>query len=320
MSAPLISILINNYNYARFLNAAIDSALNQDYSTAEVVVVDDGSTDNSRDVILSYGDRIRPIFKVNGGQASAFNAGIAASRGELLCFLDSDDVFRVSKVSRVAETFIRHGLNSKPMMVHHLATVMNEVGDDVDGVVGKVHASPKNLYQFAKRHRFVEFEAGPTSTIAINRKLACRLFPIPEPGFRILADNFIVFGAFLVAEVYSMTDRLVGYRIHGKNNWNNWANTEYKKPPEFLSIVENYLNAKLVENGLAPVIDFDDSIYAWRGLVTERRWFKLAAHMLKVSIRDHDRYTAYFIRHTLMTVGARVRRDLKAWLDKAETQ
>jgi glycosyltransferase involved in cell wall biosynthesis len=66
---PFVSILINNYNYGRFLQEAIDSALNQTYSPTEVIVVDDGSTDNSREIIASYGNKIIPVLKENGGQA-----------------------------------------------------------------------------------------------------------------------------------------------------------------------------------------------------------------------------------------------------------
>lgn len=90
---PLVSILINNHNYERFIGESIDSALNQDYPHTEVVVVDDGSTDNSRQIIASYNNRIVPVFKENGGQASPFNVGFAASKGETICLLNSDDVF-----------------------------------------------------------------------------------------------------------------------------------------------------------------------------------------------------------------------------------
>ncbi len=84
MNKPLASILINNYNYGRFLHEAIDSALSQTYPHTEVIVVDDGSTDNSREIIASYEDQIIPVLKENGGQASALNAGFAASRGEIV--------------------------------------------------------------------------------------------------------------------------------------------------------------------------------------------------------------------------------------------
>lgn len=93
----LVSIVINNYNYDRFLAQVIDGALGQIHSNIEVVVVDDGSTDNSRDVIARYGDRIVSVLKTNGGQASALNAGFAASKGEIICLLDADDLFYMKK-------------------------------------------------------------------------------------------------------------------------------------------------------------------------------------------------------------------------------
>lgn len=306
---PLVSILINNYNYARFLRVAIDSALEQRYRSVEVLVVDDGSTDNSREVILSYGDRITPIFKQNGGQASAFNAGVAASRGEILCFLDADDLFYPDKVDRIVEMFREHGVNSEPIMVHHLLAVTNGADEEVGGrPYGKTHSSPMNLYSFAQRYRFIWYEAGPTTTISVNRMLADRIFPIPEEGVRISGDDFIVCGASLLGDVYSMEDILGGYRVHGNNNW---FRSDRQKSAEFLRILQDYLNAKLVENSLSPVIAFDESIYAWPVLVAQRRWLNLCLHMLRLSIKQHDRYTALFVYHTLMTIGMLIMEGLR---------
>ena len=98
---PLVSIIIDNFNYARFVSSAIDSALAQSYAPVEVIVVDDGSTDNSRDVIATYGDRISTIFKLNGGHASAFNAGFRASHGSIVMFLDADDLLLPNAVEEV---------------------------------------------------------------------------------------------------------------------------------------------------------------------------------------------------------------------------
>ena len=95
MINPTASILINNYNYGHFLKEAINSALNQTQISRdiEVIVVDDGSTDNSHDVINSFDSRIIAIKKRNGGQASAFNAGVSKASGEFIFFLDADDFF-----------------------------------------------------------------------------------------------------------------------------------------------------------------------------------------------------------------------------------
>jgi glycosyltransferase involved in cell wall biosynthesis len=87
-----LSIIIDNYNYANYVGAAIDSALAVDWPDKEIIVADDGSTDNSREVILAYGSRIIPLFLSNGGQNSACNAAFERSSGDIINFLDADDI------------------------------------------------------------------------------------------------------------------------------------------------------------------------------------------------------------------------------------
>jgi glycosyltransferase involved in cell wall biosynthesis len=93
-----VSVIIPAYNHAPYLRAAIDSALAQTYAPHEVIVVDDGSTDETPQILASYGDRIRAIRQPNGGVASARNAGIAAASGDYLAFLDSDDLWEPRKL------------------------------------------------------------------------------------------------------------------------------------------------------------------------------------------------------------------------------
>ena len=104
-TAPLASVVIVNYNYARFLGAAIDSGLAQSWPNVEVIVVDDGSTDDSRRIINTYGSRIHPIFKSNGGQASAANVGFAAAAGDVVILLDADDALLSDALSHVVPLF-----------------------------------------------------------------------------------------------------------------------------------------------------------------------------------------------------------------------
>ena len=105
---PLVSILINNYNYAAFLAEAIDSAIDRTYENIEVIVVDDGSTDNSREIIAGYGNKVIPIIKENGGQASTFNAGFDKSKGDIICFLDADDLFLSNKIEKIVSIFNKY--------------------------------------------------------------------------------------------------------------------------------------------------------------------------------------------------------------------
>jgi len=98
---PLVSILVSNYNYGRFIGDTIKSALDQTYSNIELIICDDGSTDDSVEIIERYArrdSRLQLIRKANGGQASGFNAAFAASRGEIIALLDSDDLFLPQKV------------------------------------------------------------------------------------------------------------------------------------------------------------------------------------------------------------------------------
>ncbi len=309
MRRPLVSILINNYNYGRFLTDAINSALRQTYSPVEVIVVDDGSTDNSRDVIASYGSKISVVFKNNSGQASAFNTGIEASRGDIMCFLDADDFFYPDKVGRVVQIFNQSNLETKGIMVHHLTAVKDAVGQDLDRpLFGTRHRSPLNLYDFARRHRFLWFEAGPTSAISMNRALTDRLFPVPENGIPVAADNFLVYGALLIGEVHSLPEPLSGYRLHGNNSF---LDRTRRLPPEFMNTLQSYLNVKLSEHGLLPILSFDDSMCAWPNMRADRRWGKLMCHMLKTCIRDHDRETFIYAYHMAMELCISMKRTIE---------
>src|SRR2546423_7727277 len=89
-----VSVVVPAYNYARYLPQAIDSALGQTHPPLEVIVVDDGSTDDTPRVLDAYGDRIRAVRQANQGAGAARNAGIAVARGEYVAFLDSDDLWR----------------------------------------------------------------------------------------------------------------------------------------------------------------------------------------------------------------------------------
>src|SRR5437773_9320352 len=105
MRKATVSVVIPNYNYAHFLREAIDSALAQTYKDIEVIVVDDGSTDASADVIASYDSRIHPVFSQNQGVAAARNRGVAESTGEYIAFLDADDAWLPTKIEKQVERF-----------------------------------------------------------------------------------------------------------------------------------------------------------------------------------------------------------------------
>jgi glycosyltransferase involved in cell wall biosynthesis len=105
MQTGLVSVIIPNYNYARYLGDAVESVLAQAYLDIEIIVVDDGSTDASKDVLLNYGSGITTISQKNQGVAAARNNGVAASSGEFLAFLDADDEWLPGKVEKQVAMF-----------------------------------------------------------------------------------------------------------------------------------------------------------------------------------------------------------------------
>lgn len=107
-STPSVTVVIPVYNGARFLRSAIDSALAQTWKDLEILVVDDGSTDETPAVIASYGARIRTIRKPNGGTSSALNAGIRAARGQWIAWLDCDNTWEPTKIERQMEAARLH--------------------------------------------------------------------------------------------------------------------------------------------------------------------------------------------------------------------
>lgn len=261
--SPLVSIIINNYNYGSFLKEAIDSALSQTYPHIEVIVVDDGSTDNSREIIDSYKEQIVPVLKSNGGQASAFNSGFKASRGTIVCFLDSDDLFYPNKIEECLHFLIEKMRRNPLVMVYHLLEVMDKEGKSLDRrEPASVWNYPPNLYEHARRYQYFPYPAAPTSGNVFSRALIERILPIPERGENFVnraADNVLVRTAALLGEVYGIEQVLAGYRYHGSNIWHgtNWPLDEYR---EFTILRDNFLNKKLQENHKEPIVSFFDSM------------------------------------------------------------
>jgi glycosyltransferase involved in cell wall biosynthesis len=211
LSRPLITALINSYNYGQFVEEAIDSVLAQDYPNerVEILVVDDGSTDDTAERLKKYGTRIKYLQKANGGQASAFNFGFERAKGEIIAFLDADDYWLPEKLSRVADAFDEYPAAG---LVYHRRI-------EVNAVTGKSAAG-----EFAKSSGYLpdslksmlDYRVAPTSALSFSRKALAQMLPMPE-WIRLQADAYMALLAVFVAPVAAVDDVLSVYRLHGKN-------------------------------------------------------------------------------------------------------
>ena len=211
-----VSIVVINYNYARFLPASVSSALAQDHPDVEVLVVDDGSSDSSVEVIRGFGTTVSAVLKENGGQGSAMNAGFAASTGDVVIFLDADDLLESTAARAVAEEFRRH---PESAWVMYRLRLLDASGRE------SAHVRPRrpgvmpngDLRRHLATYRCFHWQ--PTSGNAFRRVALDRVMPIPEADYRMSADAYLASVVPLVGTVRSLDEVLGGYRVHGSNNF-----------------------------------------------------------------------------------------------------
>lgn len=206
---PKVSIIINNYNYAAFLECAISSALNQTYGNTEVIVVDDGSTDGSRDVLTRYDNRAQVLLKDNGGQVSALNLGFRMSSGDLVIFLDSDDALSPDAIE-AAVAYWKSGY----VKVHFPLQVMDANNEPTGLLMPRVRLAEGNLLtQSLTTGRYI---TAPTSGNVFSRVFLEQIFPIPEGTWE-NGDAYMNTCAPFYGSIGAIRRPLGFYRIHGKS-------------------------------------------------------------------------------------------------------
>jgi glycosyltransferase involved in cell wall biosynthesis len=214
MTKPILSVLIDTYNHERYIEQAVASAIEQDFpaSDYEIVVVDDGSTDRTSEIIGKFAPRVRLVRKKNGGQASAFNAGVAELRGEVVAFLDGDDWFAKGKL-----TAVMNALEKEPgaAAVGH---GYYEVLEDTNETRVRTPEQTKFLRLAtpeAVREALLCWPFLLMGALTVRRKVLEKIMPIPE---------VLVFSADGPISVTAMTEGvrildqpLFYYRHHAEN-------------------------------------------------------------------------------------------------------
>ncbi len=171
-SAVSVSVIIPTFNRSELLGRAIDSVLKQTYCNYEIIVVDDGSTDSTRQMLAAYEDRIRYIYQENAGQSVARNTGIRAARGKWVAFLDSDDIWLPEKLAR--QVGILSSSNAKVCYTNLIwnsdgaAASMSQVVRENYRDKAEVFDEPFDLLLDGSKDRVLV-------TLVVDRELLCRV-------------------------------------------------------------------------------------------------------------------------------------------------
>jgi hypothetical protein len=214
----VVDIVINNHNYGAFLEDAIESACGQTHERVNVLAVDDGSTDGSRQILARYGERIGLILQENGGQAAALNAGMERCEGDIVIFLDADDVLQPEAAARVAAAFAEDDGVSK---VQSRMETIDAEGRPTGVVKPAAHLSmPSGDLREAELAYPYDLVWMATSANAFRSEALRRILPIPEREYPVTgADWYLVHLTALLGRVISLDSVGARYRVHGANSY-----------------------------------------------------------------------------------------------------
>jgi len=250
MSNPYVSVLIDTYNHERFIERAITSVLEQDMPMdgVEILVVDDGSADRTPEIARRFEPRVRLLQKSNGGQASAFNAGIPECHGEIVAFLDGDDWWAPQKLRRVLEAMKQ---DPEAGIIGNGITEVLENGDEHSEVL---HETPRfriDSLQGAQIFRRRKSQLG-TSRMTVRADILRKILPVPE-SIVIEADEYIFTLAAALSVALILGEPLTFYRIHAGNLFqlSEFNKESILRKQKSIEILAQALSERLSRLGLA---------------------------------------------------------------------
>ena len=276
MAKPFVSVLIDTYNHECFIEDAIVSVLEQDFpaSDREILVVDDGSTDRTPDIIRKFEPHVRLMRKENGGQASSFNFGIPQARGEIVAFLDGDDWWARTKLTRVVQAMatdpsagiVGHGIVSVYRDGREQAEILREGFRFQANTMSGAHL-------FRRRGAFLG-----TSRMTIRADLLRRIGPVPEE-IEIQADEYLFTLAAVIVGAQILPEALTYYRLHEANNFQLASHDSQKlrRKQKSLAILARSLSQQLEDLGTDPqvrraVVEYTQASADQLRLVIEGGW------------------------------------------------
>jgi glycosyltransferase involved in cell wall biosynthesis len=250
---PLVTVLIDTFNHERFIEEAVVSALEQDFPAGEmeILVVDDGSTDRTPEILRKFAPRVRVLRKQNGGQASAFNAGIPEARGEIVAFLDGDDWWACDKLSRVTEAM---AADEAAGIVGHGITVVHRDGREQQEILRDGFRFQADNVEGARLFRVRRSFLG-TSRMTIRASLLAKIGRVPE-AIAIEADEYLFTLAAVLSSVRILPEPLTYYRLHDANlyHMSEMDRGRAKRKQAVIAALADALWAELVQRGISPAV------------------------------------------------------------------
>ena len=254
-----VSIVVTNHNYADYVLDAVDSALAQTVPV-EVVVVDDGSTDESRARLEQRASRVHLVLQANGGQAAAFNSGWCAATGEVVIFLDADDVLEPDVAQRVLQVMDAEPNVAKVQYPLHL---IDAQGTPRNGSVppAGVRLAGGDVRAELTRHPD-DLVWMPTTGNAFRADVLARIMPMPTAEYRICADYYLSNLSAAHGLVAVLEHAGGSYRVHGDNAHfaEEWSMDAVRENVRRTSATHRHLIAECRRLGLTGLPDDPDAV------------------------------------------------------------
>ena len=250
MAKPFVSVLIDTYNHERFIEKAVVSVLEQDFPAAEreILVVDDGSSDGTPEIVQKFEPHLRVLRKLNGGQASAFNTGIPECTGEIVAFLDGDDWWARKKLTSVVQAM---AVDASVGIVGHGIVIVGRDGGEQSVMLGEGFRFHANTIAGGKLFRRRGAFLG-TSRMTIRAELLRRIGAVPE-SIEIQADEYLFTLASVLSEAQILPEALTYYRMHDGNRFQMTDRPEPQKlrhKLKSLEAIDKSVSKKLGELGI----------------------------------------------------------------------
>lgn len=265
-----VSVIVANYNYESYLPQAIGSLISQCCPDMEIIIVDDESIDSSREIIQqlhkAYPDIIKYVFQKNTGHGGAIASAFAVATGEIIAFLDSDDLWDIDKLNRVIPIFQNDA--EVTGVIHKLRTI-DQNGNNMSGLEDVPVIPNGNLEKLFLETGIVWYYP-PTSAITLHRKVLETLLPIDSPEWKTSPDGCLLYSAGFLGKVIPLPEILGSYRRHGSNTYAHEARDlpSLEMQKDMLSRVEktvNWINSFLTQINKPFKVDISKNLNYLRG-------------------------------------------------------